>query len=114
MLSATSSTVAFMREETHLILWSSIDIVLCIKQQTPSHNEMSQQVNTLRGQQQREWDMRTVRELLQLAGVNMAALLERHEVMSACQQQLDKKPKAVGLALLQPKTCMSSAGTYRH
>ncbi len=49
--------------------------------------------------------MRSVRELLQLAGINMAALLERHEVMTACQHQLDRMPKPVGLALLRPFTC---------
>ena len=43
--------------------------------------------------------MRAVREVLQRAGVNMAALLERHEVVAACQQQLQKLPKPVGPAL---------------
>jgi len=51
------------------------------------------------------WDVRSVRELLQLAGINIAALLERHEVMTACQHQLDRMPKPVGLALLRPFTC---------
>ena len=60
------------------------------------------QVNVLRGQGQNRWDMRTVRELLQRVGVNMAALLERHEVIAACQKQLDQLPPPVGLALYRP------------
>ncbi|KAL0048479.1 hypothetical protein WJX82_004224 [Trebouxia sp. C0006] len=67
--------------------------------------DLAQHVNKLRGQAQSGWDMRSVRELLQLAGINMAALLERHEVMTACQHQLDRMPKPVGLALLRPFTC---------
>ncbi|KAA6428792.1 MAG: hypothetical protein FRX49_01667, partial [Trebouxia sp. A1-2] len=67
--------------------------------------DLAQHVNKLRGQAQSGWDMRSVRELLQLAGTNMAALLERHEVMTACQHQLDRMPKPVGLACLRPFTC---------
>ena len=74
----------------------------------------SGQVNKLRGQPQRQWDMQTVRGLLQLTGVNMAALLERHEVMTACQQQLDMMPKPVGLALLRPVSCTPGMHWCRH
>lgn len=56
------------------------------------------QVHILRGQPQSEWHMKTVREVLQQSGVDMAALLERHEVISACQQQLHKLPRPVGVA----------------
>ena len=68
------------------------------------------QVNRLTGQPQSLWDMKSVREVLQLSGINMAALLERHEVMTACQQQLDKMPKPVGMALLTPSTSTLTAG----
>lgn len=68
------------------------------------------QVNRLRGQPQSLWDMKSVREVLQLSGINMAALLERHEVMTACQQQLDKMPKPVGMAALTPSTCTLATG----
>ena len=68
------------------------------------------QVNRLRGQPQSLLDMKSVRKVLQLSGINMAALLERHEVMTACQQQLDKMPKPVGRALLITSTCTPATG----
>ena len=55
------------------------------------------QVYILRSQPQSGWHMKTVQSLLQGSDVDMAALLERHEVISACQQQLDKLPKPVGM-----------------
>ena len=54
------------------------------------------QVHILRSQPQSEWQMKTVREVLQRSGVDMAALLERHEVLTACQQQLHKLPRPEG------------------
>lgn len=44
--------------------------------------------------------MKTVREVLQRSGVDMAALLERQEVITACQQQLDKLPRPVGMTFI--------------
>ena len=51
--------------------------------------------------------MKTVRSLLQGSGVDMAALLERHEVISACQQQLDKLPKPVGMDSTHVTYCVT-------
>ena len=70
--------------------------------EVPKQQCVGGQVNLLRGHPQSGWDMRTVRELLQRVGVNMAALLERHEVIAACQKQLDQLPQPVGLALHRP------------
>lgn len=41
--------------------------------------------------------MKTVRTVLQRAGVDMAALLERQEVITACQKYLDLMPRPVGV-----------------
>lgn len=58
--------------------------------------ETAQYVNLLRSQPQSSWLMKTVRAVLQRAGVDMAALLERQEVISACQQYLDRLPRPLG------------------
>lgn len=52
--------------------------------------------------------MKTVREVLQRSGVDMAALLERHEVITACRQQLDKLPGPVGMPLPMLPTMLHS------
>lgn len=64
-----------------------------------SEGEMGWQVNLLRSQPQSSWLMKTVQAVLQRAGVDMAALLERQEVISACQQYLDRLPRPLGMTL---------------
>ena len=63
----------------------------------------------LRSQPQSEWHMKTVREVLLRSGVDMAALLERHEVITACQQQLDKLPRPLGMDLPHVTCCITQS-----
>ena len=53
--------------------------------------------------------MKTVREVLQRSGVDMAALLERHEVITACQKQLDKLPRPVGMNFTDVVHCVTQS-----
>ena len=85
------------------LLRSHSGVVLSLSYCYESYSWM--QVNVLRSQPQSGWQMKTVRGVLQRAGVDMAALLERHEVISACQQQLDKLPKPVGRSLHELCCC---------